>query len=130
MKKLIAAIMSLAILGAAALPAAAQERGRSYTNQSYARRYDDARNRASERQWRDGEQSRQRAYESRSYYSYDNRSFLQKHRDKLTVAGGTIGGAVLGALIGGGKGAAIGALVGGGGSALYSYKIRKHNRRY
>lgn len=127
MKKLIAAIMSLTILGAAALPAAAQERGRSYTNQSYARRYDDARNRASER---DGEQSRQRTYESRSYYGYDNRSFLQQHRDKLTVAGGTIGGAVLGALIGGGKGAAIGALVGGGGSALYSYKIRNHNRRY
>jgi hypothetical protein len=58
------------------------------------------------------------------------RSFWQKHRDKLTVAMGTGGGALLGGLIGGKKGAAIGALSGGGGSALYTYKLRKRNRRY
>lgn len=67
------------------------------------------------------------------YYDYNQpqkRSFWQKHRDKLTVAMGTGGGALLGGLIGGKKGAAIGALAGAGGSALYTYKIRKKNRRY
>ena len=68
------------------------------------------------------------------YYDYNNqprkRSFWQKHRDKLTVAMGAGGGALLGSVIGGKKGAAIGALAGGGGAALYTYKIRKRNRNY
>src|SRR5205085_1566981 len=65
-----------------------------------------------------------------AYYDYTprRRSFWQKHRDKLTVAMGTGGGALLGGLIGGRKGALIGALAGGGGSALYTYKIRKRHR--
>ena len=71
---------------------------------------------------------------SRTVSSYSQRpqgrSFWQKHRDKLTVAMGTGGGALIGGLIGGKKGAAIGALGGGGGSALYTYKLRKRNRRY
>ena len=58
------------------------------------------------------------------------RSFWQKHRDKLTVAMGTGGGALIGGLIGGKKGAAIGALGGAGGSALYTYKLRNRSRRY
>ncbi|HEY0323747.1 MAG TPA: hypothetical protein VGC66_22535 [Pyrinomonadaceae bacterium] len=69
----------------------------------------------------------------RVYYDYEQpqkRSFWQKHRDKLTVAAGAGGGALIGGLIGGKKGAAIGALAGGGGSALYTYKIRKRNRSY
>ena len=69
----------------------------------------------------------------RVYYDYNQpkgRSFWQKHRDKLTVAMGSGGGAIIGALIGGKKGAAIGALAGGGGSALYTYKIRNRSRRY
>jgi hypothetical protein len=81
---------------------------------------------------------RSRSYASnntrRVYYDYNQqparRSFWQKHRDKLTVAMGTGGGALIGALIGGKKGAAIGALAGGGGSAIYTYGIRKRNRRY
>jgi hypothetical protein len=76
-----------------------------------------------------------RASNSRQvYYDYNNqprkRSFWQKHRDKLTVAMGAGGGALVGSLIGGKKGAAIGALGGGGGAALYTYKIRKRNRNY
>lgn len=74
------------------------------------------------------------ATSSQPYYSsntrYRGRSFWDKHRDKLTVAMGSGGGALIGSLIGGRKGAAIGALAGGGGSALYTYKIRKRNRRY
>jgi hypothetical protein len=71
----------------------------------------------------------------RAYYDYSNqprgRSFWQKHRDKLTLAMGTGGGAMLGGLIGGKKGAGIGALAGLGGSALYTYKLRKRSpRRY
>jgi len=67
---------------------------------------------------------------SPTYVRPRGRSFWQKHRDKLTVAMGTGGGALIGGLIGGKKGAAIGALSGAGGSALYTYKIRKRNRRY
>jgi hypothetical protein len=67
------------------------------------------------------------------YYDYQQpqkRSFWQKHRDKLTVAAGAGGGALIGGLIGGKKGALIGGLAGGGGSALYTYKLRKRNRRF
>ena len=74
-----------------------------------------------------------RAAPQRVYYNYSqprSRSFWQKHRDKLTVAMGTGGGALVGALVGGKKGAAIGALAGAGGSALYTYKIRNRSRRY
>ncbi|HEX8283100.1 MAG TPA: hypothetical protein VF588_07085 [Pyrinomonadaceae bacterium] len=69
----------------------------------------------------------------RVYYDYGQtkgRSFWQKHRDKLTVAMGAGGGALVGGLLGGKKGAGIGALAGGGGSALYTYKLRKRNRNY
>ena len=64
-----------------------------------------------------------------AYYDYEprKRSFWSKHRDKLTVAMGAGGGALVGGLIGGKKGAAIGALGGGAGSALYTYKIRNRN---
>lgn len=59
------------------------------------------------------------------------RTFWQKHRDKLTLAGTTLGGAGIGGLAGGKKGAAIGAVAGGGSGALYTYKLRKrHRRRY
>ena len=56
------------------------------------------------------------------------RSFWQKHRDKLTTAGGAGAGALIGGIAGGGKGAAIGAAAGGGGAAVYTYGIRKRRR--
>ena len=58
-----------------------------------------------------------------------HRTFWQKHRDKLTVAGTTLGGAGIGGLAGGKKGAVVGALAGGGSGALYTYKLRKKHRR-
>jgi outer membrane lipoprotein SlyB len=98
--------MCLTLLAAAAVPGAAQTRYRRH----YARHY----------------------RTSRTYYTYSapHRTFWQKHRDKLTLAGGTLGGAMIGGIAGGHKGAAIGALAGAGGSALYTYKLRKRHRRY
>ena len=60
------------------------------------------------------------------------RTFWQKHRDKLTVAGTTLGGAGIGGLGAGKKGALIGAGAGAGTGALYTYKLRhrRHRRRY
>ena len=56
------------------------------------------------------------------------RSFWQKHRDKLTTAGGAGVGAIIGGIAGGKKGALIGAGAGGGGAAIYTYGIRKRRR--
>jgi hypothetical protein len=83
--------------------------------------------------YRNASTARSSSSSRRVYYDYQKpqgRSFWQKHRDKLTVAMGTGGGALIGGLIGGKKGAAIGALGGAGGSALYTYKLRNRNRRY
>jgi outer membrane lipoprotein SlyB len=58
----------------------------------------------------------------------DTRSIWQKHRDKITTAGGAAGGAIVGGMVGGKKGAVIGGIAGGVGAAIYTYKIRKKNR--
>ena len=61
------------------------------------------------------------------------RTFWQKHRDKLTVAGTAAVGAGVGSVIGGKKGALIGAGAGAGSGAIYTYKLRnrhRHRRRY
>ncbi len=61
------------------------------------------------------------------------RTFWQKHRDKLTVAGTTVAGAGIGGLAKGKKGALIGSAAGAGTGALYTYKLRKrhkYRRRY
>ena len=57
-------------------------------------------------------------------------SYYRRHRNRINVAAGTAGGAIIGGLLGGGKGALIGAGVGAGGSALYTYKFNKKKRRY
>ena len=67
---------------------------------------------------------------TRVRYHRRHRTFWQKHRDKLTVAGSTLGGAAIGGIAGGKKGAAIGSLVGAGSGAVYTYKIRKRHRHY
>lgn len=108
MKRILGLVMCLALLASASAPALAQG--------SRTRRYE-------------GRAAQQRRYDKqrRVYYDYerrDDRSVWEKHRDKITVAGGTAAGAVVGGAAGGKKGAIIGAIVGAAGSALYTYKVR------
>jgi hypothetical protein len=118
MKKILATILSMIIIGMVAVPVGAQNpyrqsRERTYQTQRYETpRYDS--------RWQDNRTN------------WDNRTTWDSHRDKITTAAGAIGGAIIGGIIGGGKGAAIGALAGGGGAALYTYKIRDRYsyRRY
>jgi YMGG-like Gly-zipper len=126
MKRLVALVISVAILAAASVPVLAQQRNCRRDSRTYSsRRYDSSRSYDSR-----GYYDNSGNYDNRSYYDYgyDNRSFWQRHRDKLTVAIGTGAGAALGAMLGGKRGAAIGAAAGAGSSALYTYRIR--NRRY
>src|ERR1041384_8200413 len=112
MKRILGAIMCLVLLAGAALPTFAQTR----------------------RTWRDNRAQQTWRYDNarRVYYDgrYDNRSFFEQHRDKVTVAAGAGLGALLGAVVGGQKGALIGALAGAGGSALYTYKLRDRDQRW
>lgn len=57
-------------------------------------------------------------------------SYYRRHRNRINMAVGTGGGALLGGLLGGGKGALIGAGVGAGSSALYTYKLNPKTRKY
>lgn len=85
--------------------------------------------------------SSRRVYDSQTYYdnsqsyydysgAYRDRSVWDRHRDKLTVAAGTVGGAAIGGLIGGRRGAVIGAVAGLGSTALYTYKLRNRGFRF
>lgn len=146
MKKFIAILVSLFVLSGMALPVAAQTRGRcsnarTVANTRYGRGYDNRRydNRYGTSVYRDGSY-RNNTYDNNVYrtdeygndtYRYgQGRSVWNKHRDKITTAGGAVGGALLGGLIGGKKGAIIGAITGGAGAAVYTYKVRDRNRRY
>jgi len=57
-------------------------------------------------------------------------SYYRRHRNRINMAAGTGGGALIGGLLGGGKGALIGTGVGAGSSALYTYKLNKKKRKY
>lgn len=111
---------------------AAQERGLTAADYQLTSSGTSSRNRVVNRSSRSRSVARNNSRQV--YYDYEQRqpqkrSFWQKHRDKLTVAAGVGGGALIGGLIGGKKGALIGGLAGGGGSALYTYKLRKRNNR-
>lgn len=116
MKRLIVTLMTLIVLSVAAVPLSAQTRDRRSYRRAAQTRYD--------------ERYDSRRYRNDEYWYEDDRSVWEKHRDKITTAGGAVGGAVLGGLIGGKKGAAIGALSGAGGSALWTYKLRNRDRNY
>lgn len=57
-------------------------------------------------------------------------SFYRRHRNRVNMGIGTVGGALLGGLFGGRKGALIGGATGLGGSALYTYKLNKKQKKY
>ena len=110
MKKGLITIVCLIALAVTAIPVGAQRRVRRSNVQRYEQRLDERRD---SRIWN------------------RDRSFWEKHRDKVTTAAGAGAGAVVGGLIGGKKGAIIGAIAGGGGAAVYTYGIRdKDDDRY
>ena len=113
MKKGIVSIFCLLALTFSAIPVGAQTRGRIYDGRRHEQRY---------------QNYRYRNYSGRRWDR--DRSFWDRHRDKLTTGIGAGGGALLGGAVGGKKGAFIGALLGAGGAALYTYKLRDNNRRY
>ena len=57
-------------------------------------------------------------------------SYYRRHRNRVNMAVGTGGGALIGGLLGGGRGALLGAGIGAGSSALYTYKLNKKKRKY
>ena len=120
MKKGLVSIFCLLVLTFTAIPAGAQTRYRRFDNsRRYEQRIDDSR-------------YRNRTYSGRRYRWDRDRSFWDRHRDKLTTGIGAGAGAVIGGATGGKKGAVIGALLGAGGAALYTYKLRDRDgrRRY
>src|ERR1044071_8119465 len=117
MKKGLVSIFCLLVLTMTSLPVGAQTRYRRYEQRRYEQRYDNYR-------------YQDRVYTGRRYRWNDNRSFWDKHRDKLTTGIGAGAGTVLGSAFGGRKGAVIGTLLGGGGAALYTYKLRNNRRRF
>ena len=117
MKKGLVSIFCLLVLTFAAIPAGAQTRYRRFDNRRYEQRIDDSR-------------YRNRTYSGQRWNRWDqDRSFWDRHRDKLTTGIGAGAGAAVGAMVGGKKGALVGALLGGGGAALYTYGIRDNERR-
>lgn len=119
MKKGFLSIACLVALMVTAIPADAQTRYRRNDSRRYEQRVSDYR-------------YRNDVYNSRRYRGRDwnrNRSFWDRHRDKLTTGIGVGAGAAVGAAVGGKKGAIIGAIVGGGGAALYTYGIRDNDNR-
>lgn len=115
MKKIIATAICLVVLMIGAIPVDAQTLSRS--------------TRRSAQSTREYYRYNNERYRNENY-RYEDRSVWEKHRDKITTAGGAAGGAVLGGLIGGKKGAIIGAITGGAGAAVYTYKIRDKGRGY
>ncbi len=114
MKSVLGLLLCLTLLAGSAAPTFACRHHRRTTARNYHSR-----------------QYRTVAYRRTNYYAYPaKRSFWQRHRDALTLAIGTGGGAGVGALLGGRRGAGIGALAGLGSSALYTYKLRDRRRHY
>ena len=125
MKKGLLVIVCMLAIAFSVVPASAQTRTRRFDGRRYANRVTDYRNRTD-------------TYSGRRYNGryWEERSFWDRHRDKLTTAIGAGAGAAAGAAIGGKKGAIIGAIAGGGGAAIYTYGIRdkdnewRERRRY
>jgi hypothetical protein len=67
----------------------------------------------------------------RAYYVRTQKpSLYRRHRNRINMGIGTGAGTLLGGLFGGRKGALIGGATGLGGSALYTYKLNKKQKKY
>ena len=125
MKKAFLTICCLLAMAISIVPASAQTRSRRFDGRRYEQRVAATR-------------YRNDVYTGRRYNGryWEERSFWDRHRDKLTTAIGAGAGAAVGAAVGGKKGAIIGAIAGGGGAAIYTYGIRdddnnwRQRRRY
>jgi hypothetical protein len=133
MKKALVSIFCLLAIAVAVVPAGAQTRTRRLND---GRRYEQRviESRLGNERLRNDDVYSGRRYNGRYW---EERSFWDEHRDKLTTAIGAGAGAAVGGMMGGKKGAIIGAIVGGGGAALYTYGIRdddndwqRQRRRY
>src|SRR5437588_13121004 len=119
MKKTFSALVLIGILAAVSVSSFAQGRNcrRGYESRSYDSRsyYDNSRS-----SYYDNSRGYNDA--SRAYYDYGyrNGSVWDRHRDKLTVGGGSLGGVIIGGLIGGRVCRVIGALAVGGRTFLCS----------
>ena len=136
MKKAVMTLICVVALAVAAIPVGAQTRSRcSNTRAGYDQRYDHRSDNRYDNEVYGNDSYRDDVYRNEQYrnddYRYNRgRTIWDKHRDKITTAGGAVAGAVLGGLIGGKKGALLGAMAGGGGAAVYTYKIRNRYPRY
>lgn len=121
MKKGFLTIVCLLVIALPVVPASAQTRYRRWNNDGsrYQQRVTDYR-------YRNNQYSGRRYSGSR----WNERSFWDRHRDKLTTAIGAGAGAAVGAAVGGKKGAIIGAIAGGGGAAIYTYGVRDRNNNW
>ena len=120
-------LMMMTLLAFLAVPAEAQGRkGKNRDCREYSGvsdRRDLNRELSRQSYVRDNRYSNDQAY--RRYDDrYDDRSFLERHRDAASIVAGAGAGAIAGAMAGGTKGALIGGAVGAGGAALYTYVLR------
>ena len=133
MRKAFITLMCLVLLATAALPAAAQDSGRSrFGRKSRTAAIIGAGALASA--LIEGKKGAAIGAGSGALYAFNRRAatrnFSSRNRRIGTVLGGTALGAGLGGAFGGKRAAAVGALAGAGGSYLYTRRSRRYPRRF
>ena len=132
MKRILASLLCLVVLGAAAMPAAsAQDRSR-FGRKARTAAIIGAGGLVGALVA--GKKGAAIGAGSGALYAFNRRAaqrnFSSRNRRIGTVLGGTALGAGLGAAFGGKRAAAVGALAGAGGSYLYTKRSRRYPRRY
>ena len=133
MRKAFITLLCLVVLATAALPASAQDRGRSrFGRKSRTAAIIGAGALAGA--LIAGKKGAAIGAGSGALYAFNRRAatrnFSSRNRRIGTVLGGTALGAGLGGAFGGKRAAAVGALAGAGGSYLYTRRSRRYPRRF
>ena len=133
MRKAFITLLCLVVLATAALPASAQDRGRSrFGRKSRTAAIIGAGALAGA--LIAGKKGAAIGAGSGALYAFNRRAatrnFSSRNRRIGTVLGGTALGAGLGAAFGGKRAAAVGALAGAGGSYIYTRRSRRYPRRF